>query len=142
MLLISSDQTLNEGENIAKTLSSGDIVLLHGDLGAGKTTLVKGIGKGLGITNNITSPSFTLMNIYEVPNSKFGVKRLAHIDTYRLENEQQLVEIGAEDYLGDEKTITIIEWPEKISKLLKNKVVKNFYLSHSEEGRILSEENE
>ncbi|OGH91153.1 MAG: tRNA (adenosine(37)-N6)-threonylcarbamoyltransferase complex ATPase subunit type 1 TsaE, partial [Candidatus Magasanikbacteria bacterium RIFOXYD12_FULL_33_17] len=87
------------GEKIASKLTGGDIILLQGELGAGKTTMSKGIAKGLGITDEIVSPTFTLMNVYE--NGK-----LVHIDTYRLENAGGLLEIGVEDYLGQADTIT------------------------------------
>ena len=102
------------GEKIASKLTGGDIILLQGELGAGKTTMSKGIAKGLEITDEIVSPTFTLMNVYE--NGK-----LVHIDTYRLENADGLLEIGVEDYLGQADTITIVEWPEKIKNLLDNK---------------------
>ena len=102
------------GEKIASKLTGGDIILLQGELGAGKTTMSKGIAKGLGITDEIVSPTFTLMNVYE--NGK-----LVHIDTYRLENADGLLEIGVEDYLGQADTITIVEWPEKIQELIKDK---------------------
>src|SRR3989339_89069 len=102
------------GEKIASKLTGGDIILLQGELGAGKTTMSKGIAKGLEITDEIVSPTFTLMNVYE--NGK-----LVHIDTYRLENADGLLEIGVEDYLGQADTITIVEWPEKIQELIKDK---------------------
>ena len=102
------------GEKIASKLTSGDVVLLQGELGAGKTTMAKGIAKGLGISDEIVSPTFTIMNVYEDG-------KLVHIDTYRLKSEKELTEIGVEDYLGQPETITIVEWPEKIKELLVNK---------------------
>ena len=109
-------------------------MLLKGDLGAGKTTLVKGIALGLGIKNEITSPTFALMNVYEVKSLrhrrirlgrkksiKSKVSHLVHIDTFRLIEEKELIEIGVEDYLGDENCICIIEWPEKLVELLRGK---------------------
>ena len=109
-----TEEMIALGEKIASKLNGGDIILLQGELGAGKTTMSKGIAKGLGITDEIVSPTFTLMNVYE--NGK-----LVHIDTYRLENAGGLLEIGVEDYLGQADTITIVEWPEKIKELLNNK---------------------
>ena len=61
------------------------------------------------------------MNIYKIKNQKSKIKILVHIDTYRLKNEEELLDIGVEDYLGEAETICVIEWPEKISKLLNNK---------------------
>ena len=109
-----TEEMIALGEKISSKLNGGDIILLQGELGAGKTTMSKGIAKGLGITDEIVSPTFTLMNVYE--NGK-----LVHIDTYRLENADGLLEIGVEDYLGQADTITIVEWPEKIQELIKDK---------------------
>lgn len=127
-------ETKTYGQKLAATLCGGDVVCLHGELGAGKTTLVKGIAEGLGVTENITSPTFTLMNVYEVPSSEFAVRRLVHIDTYRLEGEKELIEIGVEDYLGQTGTVTIVEWPEKIKNLLKNLKVVNVSVDHRSEN--------
>lgn len=138
----SPEQTIQLGKKIAAKLKGGDIVLLHGDLGAGKTTLVKGIALGLGIRDEILSPTFTLMNVYGIKTLKQkNIKTLVHIDTYRLENEKQLIEIGAEDYLGDQNTICVIEWPEKLKKLLKNKKTINVTIEHTENERLIKIED-
>ncbi len=137
--------TLHIGESASQQLQGGDIVLLHGDLGAGKTTFVKGLAKGLGIEANIVSPTFTIMNVYDINHKNLkslnhkSIKTLVHVDTYRLEDEEELVKIGIEDYLGQPDTICIIEWPEKIPNLLKDKKMKNIYLSHTKnENRVIS----
>ncbi|TAN32727.1 tRNA (adenosine(37)-N6)-threonylcarbamoyltransferase complex ATPase subunit type 1 TsaE [Patescibacteria group bacterium] len=129
-------ETFAFGAALARKLRGGDILLLYGELGAGKTALVKGIAAGLGVKEKITSPTFALMNVYLLPppskspsgrppHQKFwcggrGTQKFVHIDTYRLKNEHELVEIGALDYLGRPDTICAIEWPEKIKELLKN----------------------
>ncbi len=122
-IIISSSykETIAQGKKIADKLKNGDIILLSGELGAGKTMFVKGIALGLGIKNEITSPTFTLMNIYEVKNPKLKIRQLVHIDTYRLENENDLIEIGVEDYLGNKNNVCVIEWPDKIIGLLVEK---------------------
>lgn len=139
--LHSAEEMQQFGFDFASKLNGGDIVLLHGDLGAGKTTLTKGIAKYFGI-DEVVSPTFTLMQEYELKDSclpagtaRFKIERLLHVDTYRLENEDQLVEIGIEDYLGEKNTICIIEWPEKIKTLLENKKVIDVFIEHSEQGR-------
>lgn len=129
------------GEKIAANLNGGDIVLLHGNLGAGKTTLTKGIAHELGVTDEITSPTFTLMNAYQIKNPKSKILNLIHIDTYRLENEEQLIEIGVEDYLGDKDTVCVVEWPEKIEGLLKTKKVKCIVIEHGNKGRLIKIED-
>jgi tRNA threonylcarbamoyladenosine biosynthesis protein TsaE len=118
-ILNSPKETFEYGKKLAAKLNGGDILLLSGELGAGKTSLIKGAAKGLDIKQEITSPTFTLMNIYEIGNKKLEIKKLIHIDTYRLKDEKELLEIGVEDYLGKPDTVCVIEWPEKISNLLK-----------------------
>src|SRR3989338_892367 len=144
MLTRSEQETISLGQELALKLKGGDIVALHGELGAGKTTLVKGIAAGLGVKDDILSPTFTLMNVYHLttlpPNH---LTTFVHIDTYRLKNEQELIEIGVEDYLGDPKTVCVIEWPEKIQKLLKGMKTTRVTLSHGadNERKIVIREN-
>lgn len=133
----SREETLEIGKKIAHELTPGSILLLYGDLGAGKTTLTKGIAEGLGITDEITSPTFTLMNVYSLSSSQPSLRQLVHIDTYRLEDEKELRAIGAEDYIGALDTICIIEWPEKVRGLWINKKHREIFLEHgtTEENR-------
>lgn len=126
----SPEQTKQIAKDLAQNLKGGDIVLLHGDLGAGKTTFVKGLAEGLGVTDDITSPTFTLMNHYKINDQRSTIDELVHVDTYRLEEEQELVDIGIEDYLGEENTICVIEWPEKIEDLLVDKKTLNIKIEH------------
>ncbi|HYE60249.1 MAG TPA: tRNA (adenosine(37)-N6)-threonylcarbamoyltransferase complex ATPase subunit type 1 TsaE [Candidatus Kapabacteria bacterium] len=126
-----SSETRTLGQHIASECKGGDTLLLEGNLGAGKTTLVKGIAEGLGIPLPVVSPTFTLLNMYPVAGNTRGIQQLIHIDTYRLETEDQLRAIGAEDYIGDEHTLTIIEWPEKLAKLLQGKKTKTIILKHA-----------
>lgn len=120
----STEETYAFGKELAATLTGGVVVLLTGELGAGKTALTKGIAKGFGIKNEITSPTFTLMNIYPINKKTSKIKTLVHIDTYRLKEEKELVEIGVEDYLGQENTVCIVEWPDKINDLLQHANLK------------------
>ena len=108
----SAEETIAFGRQLAGTLRAGDVLALTGDLGAGKTCLVKGIAAGLGITQPVTSPTFTL--IHEYPGGRLP---LAHIDLYRLETPAAALAIGIEDYLGG-AGITVIEWAERIAELL------------------------
>ena len=99
----SLEETEKIAEDFAKTLKSGDIVLLSGGLGAGKTQFTKGVAKGLGINDTIPSPTFTIMNSYE--------NRLFHFDLYRLHSFEELINVGAEEFLYS-NGISILEWPE------------------------------
>lgn len=106
------EETVKFGEQLAGALHRGDVLALSGDLGTGKTALVKGIARGLGITRDVTSPTFTLVHEYAG-----GQLPLFHIDLYRLDNVEQALAIGIEDYLNG-TGVTAIEWAEKIESLL------------------------
>ncbi|MGO9246445.1 MAG: tRNA (adenosine(37)-N6)-threonylcarbamoyltransferase complex ATPase subunit type 1 TsaE [Verrucomicrobiia bacterium] len=108
----SLEETLRFGEQLGRELQRGDVVALFGELGAGKTALVKGIARGLGITQEVTSPTFTLVHEYTG-----GRLPLFHIDLYRLDNLEQTLAIGIEEYLNG-PGVTAIEWSEKIDSLL------------------------
>jgi len=97
---------------------------LTGQLGAGKTVLIKGIAWGLEIKKIITSPTFVLMKVYSIKNSKLKIKNLVHIDCYRTKNSQEIIDIGATEYFGRQDTVTVIEWADKIKKILPKKTIQ------------------
>jgi tRNA threonylcarbamoyladenosine biosynthesis protein TsaE len=99
---------------LSKILKSGDILLLTGELGTGKTTFISGIAEGLGVKENISSPSFTIINLYKIGSRK----KFIHADFYRLDNTDEVLNIGIEDYLYSSRNITCIEWGEKIKGFL------------------------
>lgn len=105
-------ETHDFGRQLASTLRKGDVVALAGDLGAGKTHLVKGIAEGLGISSEVTSPTFTL--IHEYSGGKFP---LFHIDLYRLDFPEEALKIGLDEYL-DSNGVTVIEWADKFAELI------------------------
>ncbi len=109
----SLDETLAWGREFASSLEPGDVVALHGDLGAGKTSLVQGIARGLSISAPVTSPTFTLIHEH-----RDGRMPLFHIDLYRLPAASAAVAIGIEDYLPSEEGVTVIEWAERVATLL------------------------
>lgn len=110
-LQIDSEEAMMElGRRMALLLGSGDVVYISGELGAGKTTLVRGIARGLGYGGRITSPTFTLMNIYQ------SKPPIYHLDFYRLEN-REVEDLGLEDIL-EKEGICLIEWPVEISGVL------------------------
>lgn len=104
----SPEETFGLGKQLGQKLKDGDIVALCGDLGAGKTMFAKGIAAGLGITEEVTSPTFTLLKEYE------GRLKLYHFDLYRIEEEEELKETGFYDYLGGEG-VCVIEWADKVA---------------------------
>lgn len=101
-------ETLGLGRKLGRGLKDGDVVALLGNLGAGKTVFAKGIAAGLDITDEITSPTFTLLKQYE------GRLKLNHFDLYRIEDEDELANMGFYDYLGGEG-VCVIEWADKAS---------------------------
>ena len=104
-------ETEKFGKKLGSLLQGGDIISLIGDLGAGKTTLTKSIGKGLGVEDYITSPTFTLINEYK------GRVWVYHFDVYRLEGTEDLLDLGYEDYFYSDGVV-IIEWADKIKDIL------------------------
>ena len=109
----SSEETLKFGEEYAKTLSGGDVVLLNGEMGAGKTVFAKGVAAGLGIVDEILSPTYAYMNDY------YG--KLYHFDCYRLSCGEQAEGLGLTDYFYA-GGVCLIEWAENISSVLPEKV--------------------
>jgi tRNA threonylcarbamoyladenosine biosynthesis protein TsaE len=110
-------ETAAIGEVLAVCLRDGDVLLLHGDLGAGKTTLAKGIASALGVEDVVSSPSFALVNEYDTRRAA-TVTRLYHLDLYRLRSEDDLASIGFEDFMAPADGITLVEWPERASTAL------------------------
>jgi len=135
----SEKQTFNFAKNFSKKLAGGVVLGLIGNLGAGKTVFTKGLAAGLGIKNHITSPTFVLMKAYPVksrparilPKAKLfnrvnpvkspNIKSLVHIDAYRVKSARDMIAIGADEYFGRPDTITVIEWADKIKKILPEK---------------------
>ena len=114
----SAAETRALGEKLASRLKPGDVVVLEGELGAGKSELARGIAKGLGVTETVTSPSFTILNVYES-----GRCPLYHFDWYRLESEEELYELGMDEYLGGDG-IAVVEWAERCPDAVPENVLR------------------
>ena len=107
MRTTSANETRTLGERLASTLRPGDVLLLLGDMGVGKSELTRGIARGLGIQGPVASPTFTILQVYDE-----GRIPLYHFDWYRLESADELYEMGMDEYLGGDG-IAIIEWPSQ-----------------------------
>jgi len=114
----SVNQTLKLGKKIAGNLRGGEIILLFGSLGVGKTVLAKGIAQGLGINkNDVVSPTFVLLRVYQ------GKHLLQHFDFYRIKTVQDIFALGYQEYLYSD-AVTLIEWPQRLKFLLPKEFLK------------------
>jgi len=107
----SADETRSIAAEIGRVSLAGDVILLTGELGTGKTTFVQGLADGLGVSEAVTSPTFTLVHEY-----LSGRLTLIHVDPYRLETEREIVELGFDDWI-DRDAVLVIEWGERLGGL-------------------------
>ncbi len=117
----SADETIAFGRELAQQLAPPKLVLLRGDLGAGKTTMVKGIAAAFDAAEqeDVTSPTFTLIHEYRGPKVT-----VYHIDLYRIETERELATLGIDELLRDEHSLVVIEWGEKFPKFVRERDVE------------------
>ena len=150
-----AEETRKLGEKIARSLSGGEVLALYGELGSGKTTFVQGLARGLGIKKRVLSPSFTLIKQYKISPPRCNT--LYHIDLYRIENEKDADGLGLKEIWSDPKNICVIEWAEKIKKILPKErweihfeylsenvrqiVIKKPFLGSSSQGQSLHEDS-
>jgi len=125
IILNSLDECNNFSKRFSKTLKNGDVISLVGDLGAGKTTFTKFLGKNLGIDEDITSPTFNLVNLYS------GKFEFNHMDLYRINSPEELYQIDYENYFYPDG-ITVIEWAENADYLLPKNLIELEILKISE----------
>lgn len=107
----SSLQTIQIAADFAQTMNGGEVILLEGELGAGKTTFVQGFAKALGYDDPVRSPTFTLMNLY--PTTHKTIKQIVHVDLYRLQNDAEVKTLALEEFFYDQQNVVIIEWPRE-----------------------------
>lgn len=114
----SAEETFRLGEMTGAKLKPGAVICLDGDLGAGKTVFVKGVAKGLGITDTVCSPTFTILQEY-----RDGRMPLYHFDVYRIEDPEEMYEIGFDEYLYGEG-VCLIEWAKNVAELIPDGALK------------------
>lgn len=124
----SEAETMAWGEKLSCALKPGDVVAFYGDLGSGKTRTVQGICQGLGCRDQVSSPTFTLINEYN------GAMPVYHFDLYRIESEIEIYDLGYEDYFNGDG-VCLIEWAERITSLLPNDCIKIFLHGSFEPGQ-------
>ncbi len=123
------NETFLVGEKYSKTLKGGDVVLLYGDLGAGKTAFTKGVATGLGIKSKITSPTYAYMNDYD--------GKLYHYDCYRLSSGEDAEALGLTDYFYG-NGVCVIEWPMNIADVLPDNCKKVYIEKTGAETRVIT----
>ena len=131
----SAAETRELGKQLAVQLKAGDVILLEGDLGAGKSEFARGVAKGLGVTETVTSPSFTILNVYES-----GKLPLYHFDWYRLERSEELYELGMDEYLGG-NGIALVEWPAQCPDAVPEKCLRIKISATGENSRRIETES-
>ncbi len=125
----STDEMIAFGEEIGRQISEGRVLELIGDVGAGKTTFTKGLAKGLGISETVQSPTFTISRVYE------GEKlKLSHYDFYRL-NDYGIMEMELAENLNNPKNVTVVEWAGNLAEILPKKHLKLVFESLNENQR-------
>lgn len=127
LLTKSAEETMNLGQRFVALAKPGSVFCLTGDLGAGKTTLVRGMAKALNIKNVVQSPTFNIMKVYFD-----GDRPLVHIDAYRLADVN--TDIGLDEYIGYETGFTVIEWPEFIKDLIPETAIE-VNITHDHDNR-------
>ncbi len=123
-------ETIELGERLGGVLQAGDVLVLTGDLGAGKTQLTKGIAAGMGVRDDVTSPTFTIGMVYEGEDMP-----LYHYDLYRLENPEQLDDTGLFDVLGDDGPC-VIEWGEQFAEQLGDERLDVFLVRRDDQAEM------
>lgn len=111
------------GRKIGRQLVVGDVVLLHGDLGSGKTTLTQGISEALGVEEATQSPTFTLISEHPATLRNGEAATLYHLDLYRLDDPEQLGDIGWEEVIAPDRGLTVVEWPERAGDWLPDRFI-------------------
>lgn len=129
----SSEETFALGKRLAENLQGNDILLLEGDLGVGKTVFTKGLAEGLGIARMVKSPTFNLVKEYD------GRLKLYHFDLYRIEDPEELYEIGFDSYLTA-GGVCVIEWPQIAEDFLPQEVFRVFIERSGENCRRITVE--
>ncbi|TSC76593.1 MAG: ATPase, YjeE family [Parcubacteria group bacterium Gr01-1014_31] len=114
----SARETHTLGKLLAKRLHGGEVFAINGELGAGKTVLVRGLAEGLGVRHHISSPTFLLMRVYRIKDRGKKIRRFVHVDAYRVQHPSELTDIGLNEFFGKPDTVVAIEWAERVKPLL------------------------
>lgn len=135
------EETKKVAHDIIKTLKGGEVLLLYGDLGSGKTTFTQGLAEALGIKQRVNSPTFLISKSYTTNSDHIRI--LNHLDLYRVQHEIDLRNLGIAELFKDKNALNVVEWPEKIeSLLLDTKILIKFEYVDEETRKIILENYE
>lgn len=126
-LTYNENETINWGKRVARLLQPGDVIGFFGDLGSGKTRTIQGICRGLNCGDQVSSPTFALINEYQ------GIYPVFHFDLYRIESEQEIFDLGYEEYFYSDG-ICLIEWAERVQSLLPLEHIEIYLQGNFEPG--------
>jgi tRNA threonylcarbamoyladenosine biosynthesis protein TsaE len=131
-----ADDTIAAGAAFAEVLASGDIILLSGTLGAGKTTFVKGVANGLGVTERVTSPTFTMVREHRC-SSDLDIETLLHSDVYRVETLDEVLDLALGELVED-AAVALVEWGELAASVFGRDVMTIDFRVEDDDARILT----
>ncbi|RJQ33680.1 tRNA (adenosine(37)-N6)-threonylcarbamoyltransferase complex ATPase subunit type 1 TsaE [Candidatus Parcubacteria bacterium] len=117
------EETKKLAYDLVGQLQGGELIALVGNLGAGKTVFVKAMAQALAVEDNVTSPTFVLLKVYKTKHQ--SIKKLVHVDCYRLEGKEDLADIGLAEYIEDPEALVVIEWADKIHNLPAERITIN-----------------
>lgn len=120
----SAEETRMFAGKFARRVKPKSVIALYGDLGAGKTTFAQGFLSALGADEPYISPTFVIMKQYELPESKNDIRRVYHVDAYRIDDSSDIEKLGFEEWFTDPAGLVLVEWPEKLGRLLPVDVKK------------------
>ena len=133
----SYEETEAFGKALAESLPSGSVVAMYGTLGAGKTVMARGFAKGLGIEEAVSSPTYTIVQEYDIPGT---ANRFYHLDLYRISDEHAALGFGVDEFLSDTEAWTLLEWPIRIKGILPPEIINlSIEKLNDEERRITLE---
>lgn len=140
----SAQETEQAGEDVVADImdemkergkpGTATVIGLKGELGAGKTTFMKGVARALSVPDTITSPTFVIEKVYELPD-ELPFDHLIHIDAYRIEESRELISLGWHEILSDPKNIIFVEWPERVEDIMPHRTIEILFAVKGREER-------
>lgn len=137
----SPEETNKLAKQLATKIKAGAVIALYGDLGAGKTTFTRFLTQAIGISARVQSPTFVIARKYQPQHTRSAIKKINHLDLYRLSSESELKDLDLNQFFDDLSAITIIEWPELAEKQLPKKSIKIRFEYVDENSRKIYVEN-